>query len=109
MKIPLWWSRKREEDLDEEIESHLRMAARDRVERGESAEEAAASARREMGNALLVKEVTREMWGWRWVERLVQDVRYGLRMLGRNPVFTVMAMLTLTFGIGANTAIFSVV
>src|SRR5215468_5828674 len=63
VKLPLWWRRRREEELEEEIQSHLRMTIRDRMERGESAEEADQAARREFGNVGLIKETTRGMWG----------------------------------------------
>ena len=100
-------SRRRERELDEELRTHLAMAERDRIARGESPDAARAAARREFGNVGLIKEITREIWGWQSVERLVQDLRYAVRSLGRSPAFTVTAILTMTIGIGLNTAMFT--
>jgi predicted permease len=99
----------RDRELDEELRGHLRMAVEERVARGERRTDAELAARREFGNVGVVREVTREMWGGGWFERLVQDVRYGARTLRRAPAFTTVAGLTLSMRIGATTAMFTVV
>jgi predicted permease len=96
-------------DLSVEMQQHLDEKIGELVATGMSRKEATAAARREFGNLSLLEEHSRDVWRWLSIENLFADVRYGLRMLGRNPVFTVVGLLTIAIGIGSNAAVFSVV
>jgi predicted permease len=96
-------------ELSEEIEAHLAEKVEELVADGMSWEEATQSARREFGNLGLIEENSREVWRWPSIEDFLLDLRYGLRTLRKNPLFTVVGLLTIAIGIGANAAVFSVV
>jgi len=109
-----FWSRilraeRGKKDLDDEIEAHLALAAADKRDRGASAEQARREAEREFGNVGLVKDVTRELSGWMWLEHFDQDLRFAMRQVYRTPGFSLAVILTLALGIGVNSAVFSMV
>ena len=94
-------------ELDDEIQFHLDQQIAENIASGMNQQEAHYAALQAFGNPTVLKEETQDTWGWVWLENFVQDVRFGLRTLRRSPGFTLLTILCLTLGIGANAAVFS--
>ena len=104
-----WFSRTQEEkDLSEELHSHLAIDAREKQDAGAPPDQAERDARRAFGNVLKIQEETRETWGWTAMEQFSNDIRFGVRMLRKTPVWTAVVSGTLALWVGLSTAIFSV-
>jgi predicted permease len=105
-----WWQiRKKDADLDRELRSGLELEEEEQREGGISPADARYAALRAFGNPTLIREQTRTVWSWNWLESAARDLRLSLRTLGRTPGFTVIAILVMALGIGANVALFAVV
>jgi predicted permease len=105
-----WWRRKqRDEELARELQCDLELEEEEQRERGLSPEEARFAAMRAFGNPALIREQTRAVWTWNWLERMVRDLKYGARTLWRSPSFSIVSVLVMALGIGATVSLFTIV
>jgi MacB-like periplasmic core domain len=105
-----WWQiKKRDADLARELRSDLELEEQEQQQGGISEEEARYAALRAFGNPTLIREQTRAIWSWNWLESLARDLRFSLRTLRHTPGFTIIAILVMALGIGANVTLFTVV
>src|ERR1700722_1175878 len=104
----LFFRRRRYDDLSVSIHEHIDERAEELMAEGMPRAEAERAARREFGNVTLLQERSREVWQWQRIELLLMDLKHVFRRLGRSPGFAITVVLTLAIGIGANTAVFSV-
>ena len=107
--VPYLGRRAADRDIEEELRLHLELEQERQRDTGVPEDEALRAARRKLGNPALVRERTRDVWGWRWLDDLGRDLRHAVRGLGRSPGFAATVVLVLALGIGANVAMFSVV
>ena len=108
MKLP-FGRRNKNEELDAEIGAHLEASIRERMERGATRAEAEAAARREFGNVALVKDTTRDVWGWTWIEHLGQDLRFGVRMMRKYPGLTLVGVVGMAVAIAIAAGAFGII
>lgn len=109
MRWPGWLRRRRDDEIAEEINTHVAMATRDYIARGMTPDDARAAATREFGNVMLVRQTTREVWSWTRVEHYLQDVKFGARILRHAPGLSAAAILLIALVIGGNATVYSMV
>ena len=107
--VPYLGRRRADEDLEQEMRLHVELERERLTDAGVAPETAARTARRRLGNSAIIREDTRDVWGWRWLDGLGRDLRHVTRGLGRTPGFTAVVVAVLGLGIGASTAVFSLV
>jgi predicted permease len=107
--LDIFRRRQLERELDEEINAHINLDIQHRMENGAPEAAARAAALREIRSVSAVKEATRDAWSWQALERVMQDLRYAFRMMRRTPMFSALAILVMGLGIGASTAVFSLI